>query len=217
MKLFSVAIGKKYEREAERLSKCVPVEVFTKDNSNYKRVNDDPLIDGLWHKTNFANYIDDDVKGPVIFMDADMFTLKDNPFKTFKVKKSTDFAYVPYVGKWYLPDNKRQEAFNFHGHKINSGFMYFKNLQVAQKVCSQWQYEYLERAKLYDVEKSISKNEYDEWALMIALQKLNNIKVELLDSKWNNWELKDKDSILNSESVFIQSHNYLDILDAKNK
>lgn len=213
MNLFSVAINKPYHEEALRLQRSVPldVEVFTENSDKYKRISDDPLINALWHKSNFANYIEK-AKGPVIFMDADMFTLKENPFKDFKVKKTTEMAYVPYKGKWGLPDKKRQDAFDFHGHKINSGFMYFKNLKVAQKVCDQWQYEYLEREKLYDETKGTSKHEYDEWALMIALMKLD-VKIELLDGKWNNWHLSDREEIKNSESIFIQSHDHLDILD----
>lgn len=211
MKLFSVAIGEKYEKEAVRLQRTVklPIEVFTKSSNKYVEINPDPLINGLWHKCNFANYIEQ-AEGAVVFMDADMFTLTENPFKTFKVKKSTDFAYVPYKGKWYLPDTIRQSAFEFHGHKINSGFMYFKNLEIAKKICNQWQYEYLEREKLYDVDKGTSKHEYDEWALMIALTKLN-YKIELLDGKWNDWELGTEEEIKSSKSIFFQSHDFLEI------
>lgn len=211
MKIFSVAIGEQYELESERLKRTVSneIEVFNKSNDKYIQVNEDPLIDGLWHKCNFANYIDE-VKGAIVFMDADMFTLTENPFKNFKVKKTTDFAYVPYEGKWHLPDTIRQEAFDYHGHKINSGFMYFKNLEIAKAICSQWQWEYLEREKLYDVDKGTSKHEYDEWALMIALTKLN-YKIEVLDSKWNVWELQTKEEIKTSNSIFFQSHNFLDI------
>jgi hypothetical protein len=211
MKIFSVAIGEQYELESERLKRTVSneIEVFNKSNDKYIQVNEDPLIDGLWHKCNFANYIDE-VEGAIVFMDADMFTLTENPFKNFKVKKTTDFAYVPYEGKWHLPDTIRQEAFDYHGHKINSGFMYFKNLEIAKAICSQWQWEYLEREKLYDVDKGTSKHEYDEWALMIALTKLN-YKIEVLDSKWNVWELQTKEEIKSSNSIFFQSHNFLDI------
>ena len=212
MNLYSVAIGKKYEKEAERLQRSVgpPVSVFTKDSKKYKQISEDSLINGLYHKANFANYIEK-ANGAVIFMDADMFTLTDNPFETFSVADDTDFAYVPYKGKWHLPDKIRQEAFNYHGHKINSGFMYFKNLEVAQTICNKWQYEYLEREKLYDVDKGTSKFEYDEWALMITLSKLD-YKTELLDSKWNNWELDTEEEIKNSDSIFLQSHYFLDIV-----
>jgi hypothetical protein len=213
MKLFSVAIGTKYEREAERLKRSVPlpVEVFTESSEKYKRISEDPLIDGLWHKCNFANYIDE-ADGPVIFMDADMFTLTENPFETFNVKEDTDFAYVSYQCKWYFPDTIRQEAFNHHGHKINSGFMYFKNLEIAQNICTKWAEEFLKRPLHW------IKNEYDEYALMIALMNMS-YKIELLDSKWNDWELglksfeeKSPESILNSNSIFFQSHDFLNIV-----
>jgi hypothetical protein len=205
MKLFSVAIGEKYEKEAVRLQRTVklPIEVFTKSSNKYVEINPDPLINGLWHKCNFANYIEQ-AEGAVVFMDADMFTLTENPFKTFKVKKSTDFAYVPYEGKWYFPDAIRQEAFNHHGHKINSGFMYFKNLEIAKNICTKWAEEFLKRPLHW------IKNEYDEYALMIALMNMD-YKVELLDGKWNDWELGTEEEIKSSKSIFFQSHDFLEI------
>ena len=206
MKLFSVAIGENYEKEAVRLQRTVnlPIEVFTKSSDKYVEVNTDPLINGLWHKANFANYIAP-TEQPIVFMDADMFTLSENPFETFSVQPDTDFAYVPYKGKWHFPDSIRQEAFNYHGHKINSGFMYFKNLEVAQTICTLWSAEFLKRPLHW------IKNEYDEYSLMIALMQLN-FKVELLDSKWNDWELRTEEEIRNSNSIFFQSHQFLDIV-----
>lgn len=205
MKLFSVAIGTKYEKEAERLKRCVPfhVEVFTASDAKYKKISEDALIDGLWHKANFANYIDE-ADGPVIFMDADMFTLKKNPFEDFEIPNNVDVAYVPYSGKWYLPDEIRQDAYNFHGHKINSGFMWFKNLTTAKIICTEWSSELLKRPQ-----QSIN-NEYDEWALMIALMKIKP-SVHILDKKWNDWELETEKEIKTSDSIFFQSHNHLNI------
>lgn len=211
MNLISIAIGEKYEIEAKRLQKSLKesVYVFTKQDEKYKTINEDSLIDGLYHKSNFANYFQD-LEGPVIFMDADMFTLMENPFETFSVKEDTDFAYVPYKGKWHFPDTIRQEAFNYHGHKINSGFMYFKNLEIAQIICTKWAEEFLKRPLHW------IKNEYDEYALMIALMKLD-VKKHLLDKKWNDWELNTEEEIKGSYSVFFQSHDFLDILNIKNK
>ena len=212
MNLYSVAIGHKYEVEADRLKRSMsPLKVTVLTERDVERKREDNLINGLYHKSNFANYIEE-AEGPVVFQDADMFTLSDDPLKDFKVKEDTEFAYVPYGGTWHLPDEIRQSAFDYHGHKINSGFMYFKNLEVAQKICNQWRHEYLEREKLYDVYKGTSKYEYDEWALMIALQKLGDIKIELLDSKWNDWSLNLGDEVLDNESVFFQSHNHMDIV-----
>ena len=205
MKLFSVAIGEKYEKEAVRLQRTVnlPIEVFTKSSDKYVEVNTDHLINGLWHKCNFANYIDE-VEGAVVFMDADMFTLTENPFSTFNVEEDTDFAYVPYQGKWHFPDTIRQEAFNHHGHKINSGFMYFRNLKIAKNICTKWAEEFLKRPLHW------IKNEYDEYALMITLINMD-YKVELLDSKWNEWELKTEEEIKSSNNIFFQSHDFLEI------
>jgi len=210
MKAVSVAIGKKYEIEAERLKDSIKnVEIITDKHPLYKRINDDDLINALYCKSNFINYIEK-FEDSVLFCDADLFSLIDNPLKDFSVNKTTEIAYVPYPGRWFLPDKIRQEAFDYHGHKINSGFIYFSSYEIAKKVCDQWAYEYLEREKLYDVIKGTSKYEYDEWALMIALQKLK-LKVELLDKKWNIWELKDEKEILNSNGIFFQSHKHLNI------
>lgn len=201
MKLFSVAIGEQYELEAARLQRTVSnVEVFTKSSDKYSEANADPLINGLWHKANFANYIDE-ADGAVVFMDADMFTLSENPFANFSVDTTTDIAYVPYSGKWWLPDTIRQEAFDYHGHKINSGFLYFRNLEIAKKVCTAWADELTKRPQHW------IKNEYDEWALMIALMKMPDLKIELLDKKWNDWELFTKEEMLQSGNVFFQSHD----------
>ena len=205
MKLVSVAIGEQYEKEAIRLQRTVnlPIEVFTKSSNKYVEINTDPLINGLWHKCNFANYIDE-AEGAVVFMDADMFTLTENPFSTFNVEEDTDFAYVPYQSKWHFPDTIRQEAFDFHGHKINSGFMYFRNLEIAKAICAKWADELLKRPLHW------IKNEYDEYALMITLMDMN-YKVELLDNKWNNWELRTQEEIKYSSSIFFQSHDFLEI------
>jgi hypothetical protein len=214
MKLFSVAIGTQYEKESQRLVRSLnqPVEVLTESSEQYEVKSEDPLINGLYHKANFANYITDAEEGePVVFMDADMFTLSDNPFAGFSVPEDADIAYVPYTGRWWLPDEIRQSAFDFHEHKINSGFLYFKDIEVAKTVCDQWAFEYLEREKLYDVEQGTSKYEYDKWALMIALKKLN-LNVHLLDKKWNDWELATEEDIRSSDSVFFQSHDNLDIV-----
>lgn len=215
MNLYSVAIGAQYEKEAERLTRTVkqPINVFTKSDVKYAQQDNDPLIDGLYHKSNFANYIES-VEGPVIFMDADMFTLNENPFSEFSVEADVDIAYVPYTGKWFLPDTIRQSATDYHGHKINSGFLYFKDLATAKLICSEWRNEYLERCKLYLTKTGNSKYEYDEWALMIALQKLQ-LKVQILDKKWNDWELNTEEEIKQSNSIFFQHHDFLDI-DTKN-
>jgi hypothetical protein len=210
MNIFSVAIGDQYEKEVQRLIRSVlqPVNVFMSSNKKYKKISEDKLIDGLYHKANFANYIDD-VEGPIIFMDADMFTLKTNPFEDFKVSDNVDLAYVSYPGKWYLPDEIRKNAYDFHGHKINSGFIWFKNLSTAKNICTKWADELLKRPQHW------IKNEYDEWALMIALMN-TEYKIEILDEKWNVWELETEEDIKASESIFFQSHNFLDI-DIKNK
>lgn len=215
----TVAIGKSYELEASRLKKCIDHDlfIFDKSHSSYKKIDDDPLIDGLYHKTNFANYIEGNENSPVIFCDADLFSLKEKPLSTFQPKKDTDIAFVPYQGKFHYPDNLRKEAFEHFDYKINSGFMYFKSLKLAKDIGNEWRIKYLERSK-------INKFEYDEIALMYVLQKYN-YNLELLDLKWNNWyhnskltsrtQMERKEAIefynLNG-GIFFQAHDMITIL-----
>ena len=208
MKIISVAVGTQYEIEVERLKAHIgqDVEVFTKDDILYSKINDDSLIDGLYHKTNFANYLQD-IETTLIFCDADMFNFKTNPLETFQVKETTDVAFVKYPGQYFFPDTIRQTTFEFFGYKVNSGFMYFKNLQVAKAICTEWSKQYLERVKLYDANTpSVTKFEYDEYALMIALKNLN-YNIEVLDKKWNDFELITEDEMKSSDSIFFQSHD----------
>jgi len=216
MIIVTVAIGEQYHKEVERLKQSVgqDVQVFNENHELYAIVNEDSLINALYHKANFANDVQADENEPVLFMDADMFSLKENPLSSFSVNENTDFAFVPYQGKWHFPDAIRQQAFDFFGYKINSGFMYFRTLAIAKEICTKWANAYLERAKLYGVAKNINKNEYDEYALMIALVN-HTYQVELLDKKWNDWELNTEEEIRNSDSMFFQSHNFLDILEPK--
>ena len=217
----TVAIGESYEREAARLKKCIGTELIIFDNSNpsYKKMDDDPLIDGLYHKTNFANYIEGcNENHPVLFCDADLFSLKSNPLNNFQVKKDTDIAYVPYQGRFHYPDNLRQEAYEWFNYKINSGFMYFKSLKLARDIGDKWRIKYLERSK-------INKFEYDEIALMYVLQN-KNYNIELLDLKWNNWYHNSKlnpntvmerresiDFYNKNGGIFFQAHDMITILE----
>ena len=125
MNIYTVAIGRQYHIEAERLKRCLPqTNVFKEDHPLYDRLHEDNLLNGLSHKCNFANYIDE-VDWPVVFIDADAFSLEENPLETFEVNEDTDIAFVPYSWTWHFPDAKRQEAFDFFGYKINSWFMRF--------------------------------------------------------------------------------------------
>jgi hypothetical protein len=209
MIIISVAIGAHYELEVQRLIKSLglPVNVLTTESANYLKINDDPLIDGLYHKANFANCFDDlDPNTPILFCDADLFALKANPLQDFIVDDNVDFAFVPYSGTYHFPDLIRQDAFDAFGYKINSGFMYFKNLLIAQDICTKWAAAYLQRVALYDTASNVSKFEYDEYALMIALLG-HTYTIQLLDRKWNDFDLNTPDEIHKSDSVFFQSHD----------
>lgn len=213
MNIVSIAIGSQYEFEVERLKKTIPeLLVFTEKSNGYNRIYEDNLINGLYHKCNLANNFNITNNKPIIFCDADMFSLKQNPLNDFIIKDNTEIAFVPYSGKWHFPDTIRQEAFNHFGYKINSGFLYFKNKTIAKDICNKWTKAYLDRVKLYEANTpSVTKYEYDEYALMIAL-KDTNYKIELLDKKWNDFELNTIEEIKASNSIFFQSHNYLDII-----
>lgn len=91
--------------------------------------------------------------------------------------------------------------------------MYFKNLKIAKDICNIWSESYKKRVTEYG-KPNLTKYEYDEYALMMALMN-TDYKLELLDKKWNNWHLDDREEILNSDSVFFQSHRHLDILGMK--
>ena len=205
--LATVAINEQYKSEAVRLQNSVgeDIFVFTEDNPLYNKVHDNSTIDGLYHKCNFANYIDTvEVDTPVIFMDADMFSLSENPLSTFNVETDVDFAFVPYTGKYSFPDTDRQRAFDFFGCMINSGFMYFKNISIARQICTAWAEIYLIRsAESYEKYDYV---EYDEYSLMLAIEKMG-LNVSRLDAKWNMWTLSTRDEMAASGGIFFQSHN----------
>ena len=211
--LATTAINLRYETEAARLKRCVgdTLQTFKTSSDQYQKQSDDPLIDGLYHKTNFANYVEGDLSHPVLFMDADLFSVYENPLETFEVDLGTDIAYVPYTGTFHYPDALRQEAFAAFNYKINSGFVYFKSLQFAREICDEWREKYLERSQ-------INKFEYDELALMYVL-KDKSLNVQQLPLIWNNWYYNDKlnnmepiyrkATILANEEncIFYQSHD----------
>jgi len=213
MNIVSVAIGSQYELEVERLKKSFPkLNVLTDKSKIYERKHNDDLINGLYHKCNFANYITITNNLPIIFCDADMFSLKENPLSEFNVNEDTDIAFVKYEGRYHFPDKIRQETFDYFGYKINSGFIYFKNKTIAKEVCDQWSTEYLKRVELYEANiPNVTKYEYDEYALMIAL-KYSNYKIEILDKKWNDFELNTEEEIKASDSIFFQLHGHLNII-----
>ena len=211
--LSTTAINMRYETEAARLKRCVgdTLQTFKTSSNQYVKQSNDPLIDGLYHKTNFANYIEGDLSHPVLLMDADLFSLYENPLSTFEVNSNTDIAYVIYQGTYHYPDRLRQEAFAHFNYKVNSGFIYFKSLQLAREICNEWREKYLERSQ-------INKFEYDELALMYIL-KDKNLNIEQLPQKWNNWYYNDKLNMMEPEyrkmtilaneenCIFYQSHD----------
>ena len=199
MNFYTVAIGDNYLVEASRLKKSVPtLNIFDVNHSLYTQLGDSQLADALYHKSNFANYIDDSVEGPIFFMDADLYSDLENPMSSWEISNDVDIAYVPYEGQWFFPDEERIKATKKLGSKINSGFIYFKNLEVAKLICTEW-YKIVQRRLPLNV------HEYDEYSLMIALDNLD-FKFQNLDPKWNDWGENTQGEPAVENAIFKQKH-----------
>jgi hypothetical protein len=206
MNLVSVAVGQQYELEVQRLLKAYPQTiVITERSEGIERSFDLPILNGLATKCKFGLLIPEDLKGPIIFCDADLYPVIEDPLQYFSVKPETDIAYVVYPGKWHFPPRLKdfERAIRKTG-KINSGFMYFKNIDICRDVCYKWHKEYLKRMNLHlqGIEKADLTGEYDEPSLVFVLNE-ENYNLEFLDPRWNVWPTSN---IKSSEAYFIQSH-----------
>lgn len=205
MNLVSVAIGKLYELEAQRLLEKYPQTILiTNKTDEIETKYKIPNLNGLATKSNFANLIKENLVGPVFLCDADLFPVINDPLQFFKVKEETDIAYVVYGGTWHYPAKLKhfEEAIKKVG-KINSGFIYFKNHQIAKDVCSKWYKKYKERMDEYldGTSGDDRYGEYDEPSLCLVLAE-ENYKLEFLDPKWNCWNTGPK----SENPMFVQKH-----------
>lgn len=205
MNIVSVAVGKQYELEVQRLVKAYPQTiVITEKTPGIETSFTNPLLNGLATKCMFGTLLPQDLKGPIIFCDADLYPVVNDPLQYFEVKEETDIAYVVYPGTWHFPPHLKdfEIAIRKTG-KINSGFMYFKNIDVCKEICSKWHKEYLKRMNDYLTGKVIGdrKGEFDEPSLILILEK-ENYNLEFLDQKWNVWN----GSNIPKEIYFKQSH-----------
>jgi hypothetical protein len=203
MNIICIALGKQYELEAQRLLKEYPEAILvTNETPNIETSYSIPVLNGLMTKSNFASFLPSNTSGPIFLCDADLFPNVPNPLQYFKVSEDTDVAFVPYSGTWHFPEQKMNDVIKVIP-KINSGFMYFRNLEIAQEVSSGWNKQYKERIGEY-LSGKIKKDrvgEYDEPSLMIWLYDHGrHIKLEGLEKKWNNWEK------LNIETYFHHGH-----------
>lgn len=218
--MVSVAIGEQYEKEVARLLEAYPQTiVITSETDGIETAFTIPTLNGLATKCKFGLLIPQDLDGPIIFCDADLHPVVEDPMQYFEVKPETDIAYVTYGGTWHFPEKlKKFEKSIQKTGKINSGFMYFKNIDICRDVCSKWHKEYLKRMSHYlsaesmpsDVidwtqylDEAIPKaGEYDEPSLVFVLNE-TDYNLEFLDPKWNVWEMYDKSQ---NNAYFIQSH-----------
>jgi hypothetical protein len=218
--IVSVAIGEQYEKEVARLVEAYPKTiVITGKSIGIESAFKIPTLNGLATKCKFGLLIPDNLKGPIIFCDADLYPIAEDPLQHFQVKPETDVAYVTYGGTWHFPEKlkKFEQSIQKTG-KINSGFIYFKNIDICRDICFEWHKEYLTRMSHYLSDESMSSDvidwishldeatpragEYDEPSLVFVLDKAN-YNLEFLDPKWNVW---DDYGDLKDNAYFIQSH-----------
>ena len=187
--IIAIAMGSQYELEVQRLIREYPeTRVITNKTEGVETRYAEPLLNGLVTKSNFASFLPDDLEGSVFLCDADLVPMGPDPLSQFTVRPDTDFAYVPYPGTWHYPDNELTRICK-KIPKINSGFIYFKNVVVAKDISKKWHQKYLERNEEY-LSGKVNQNrigEYDEPSLMYALDKMNYCW-ECLDKGWNNWD-----------------------------
>lgn len=191
MNIVSVAVGAQYELEVQRLVKAYPQTiVITERTPGVETSFAMPLLNGLATKCKFGLLIPEDLKGPIIFCDADLYPVIEDPLQYFFVKDDTDIAYVPYPGKWHFPSYFKdlEDAIKKINGKINSGFMYFKNIKICREICYQWHKKYLERVELFKNQKLLThrEGEFDEPSLVLVLAD-SSYNIEHLNPKWNVW------------------------------
>jgi hypothetical protein len=204
--IVSVAVGMQYEKEVQRLLKAYPQTiVITQRTSGVETSFKIPVLNGLATKCKFGLLIPENLKGPILFCDADLYPVKQDPLQYLKIKPETDVAYVIYPGKWHFPPRLKdfENAIQKTG-KLNSGFMYFKNIDVCRDVCHKWHNEYMKRMNMHlnGIEKADITGEYDEPSLVYVLNK-ESYNLEFLDDRWNVWPTS---KINKQEAYFVQEH-----------
>ena len=210
--IVSVAIGEQYEKEVARLTESYPSTiVITSETAGIETAFKMPLLNGLATKCKFGLLIPQNLQGPIIFCDADLYPVVENPMQYFQVKPETDVAYVTYGGTWHFPERLKDfERCIQKVGKINSGFIYFKNIDICRNVCSDWDKEYLKRMNNYlqspaldlVIDYPSDAGEYDEPSLVFVLDKAK-YNLEFLDPKWNAW---DGCGNPKENAYFVQSH-----------
>jgi hypothetical protein len=210
--MVSVAIGEQYEKEVARLVEAYPTTiVITSETAGIETAFKMPLLNGLATKCNFGLLIPQNLQGPIIFCDADLYPVVEDPMQHFQVKPETDVAYVNYGGMWHFPERLKDfERCIQKTGKINSGFIYFKNINICRDVCSEWHKEYLKRMDGHllssrldlAVDNPSDEGEYDEPSLIYVLNE-TDYNLEFLDPKWNVW---DGCGFPKDKAYFVQSH-----------
>lgn len=199
--IISVAIGKQYEKEVQRLKEAISeLLVITSENPNYEKFCEDALVNGLATKTAFGKFLPTDTNGPVFYCDADLYSVNgENHIDSF-VEPDADIAMVRYSGTYHYPAGGRRDIYEATGVNYNSGFIWFKNHDIAREISAEWLETYKQRMGLYGTLRTDSINEYDEPAMMEVLS-TGKWSHTTLDLKWNNWYDSKKD-----DDLFRQDH-----------
>ncbi len=198
--IISVAIGEQYEKEVQRLKEQIPeLLVVTSRNENYEKISEDALVDGLATKTAIGKFLPTDRDGPVFFCDADLYSVDGKNHIDSFVEPDADIAMVRYPGTYHYPEGERREIYEATGLNYNSGFIWFRNHDIAREISTEWLETYKIRMGVYGTLRKDSINEYDEPAMMQVLSS-GKWRHTTLDPKWNNWE-DSKD-----EDLFRQDH-----------
>lgn len=208
MQIIIPAIGAQYELEALRMLNAYPDSILITERTQGIEVSFDiPLLNGLATKANFGYFLPDDLEGPVLLCDADLFPVVPDPLSSFHVNLDTDVAYVPYPGRLITPWSDYNTALEIT-RQINSGFVYFKNVKIAKHISTLWYRTYIKRMNEYltgnvDTDR---KGEFDEPSLILTLSKLD-YNIEFLDNKWNVWDSAAQGEV----AYFKQQHlnNYI--------
>lgn len=183
------AIGLQYEQEAARLKRSLPdAIVIDRYHHAYEQQHAHPLCNGLMVKAGFGSYLPDAAAGPVLLCDADLHSNDPDPLRYLSIPEQADIACVPYGGRWFYPDPDTDAvSVHFGRIKLNTGFVYFRDASLADRLSQQWVAIYRDRVSNEGVPMERRLHEMDEIAFMMAVRALD-LNVHPLEPEWNDWD-----------------------------